>query len=59
LLLPRGDRIRYDEVARDFRQHYQATGARNLKEVESRLRRLDHFFIGRKIASISRPDTDD
>ena len=31
-ILPRVDRIRYEEIAADLRQHYEATGTRNLKE---------------------------
>ena len=30
-ILPRADRIRYDEAAADLRAHYQATGSRDLK----------------------------
>ncbi len=52
-ILPRADRIRYEEVARDLRQHYQATGSRNLEEAEDRVEHLDRFFNGRRIASIN------
>lgn len=31
-ILPRADRVRYDDVATDLRQHYEATGARDLAE---------------------------
>jgi hypothetical protein len=31
-LMPRADRVRYEEAAADLRQHYEATGARDLAE---------------------------
>lgn len=55
-ILPRADRIRYQEVARDLREHYQTTGARNLKEAETRLQHLDRFFQGRRVAALSQAD---
>jgi len=36
-ILPRADRIRYDEVAEDLRRHYQTTGAPDLDEADFRL----------------------
>ncbi len=54
--LPRADRVRYEEVAQDLRQHYQATGTRGLGEAESRLRHLDTFFRGRRVAGIGAPE---
>jgi integrase len=51
-ILPRVDRIRYEEIAEDLRQYYQTTGKRNLEEAEYRLAHLDAFFIGRRIAAI-------
>jgi hypothetical protein len=29
-MMPRADRVRYDEAAADLRQHYEATGTRGL-----------------------------
>lgn len=51
-ILPRVHRISYDEAAQDLRQHYQATGSRNLKEAEFRLEHLAAFFRGRRTAAI-------
>ena len=45
-ILPRADRIRYDEAAEDLRAHYQATGSRDLKEAKCRLAHLERFFGG-------------
>ena len=45
-ILPRADRVRYDEAAADLRQHYRTTGSRDLTEVEKRLKHLDAFFKG-------------
>ncbi len=51
-ILRRADRIRYEEVARDLREHYRTTGSRDLTEAEKRLKHLDRFFSGRRIASL-------
>jgi integrase len=50
--LPRVDRIRYDEVAEDLRQHYRTTGSRDVVEAEKRLKHLDRFFRGMRVAAI-------
>jgi integrase len=51
-MLPRADRIRYEEIAEDLRQHYAATGTRDLDEAEFRLAHLERFFGGRRVAAI-------
>ena len=43
-VLPRADRVRYEEAAADLRQHYKTTGTRDLHEAESRLKHLDPFL---------------
>jgi hypothetical protein len=53
LVLRRVDRISYEEVAKDLREHYQTTGSRNLEEAEYRLKHLDGFFAGQRIAAIN------
>ncbi len=55
-LLPRVDRIRYEEAAADLRRHYTVTGERNLEEAEYRLAHLDAFFAHRRLASIGPAD---
>jgi len=55
-ILPRADRIRYEEVAADLRRHYEATGERNIDEAGARLKHLDAFFRGRRVASIGPAD---
>lgn len=55
-ILPRADRIRYEEVAQDLRDHYQATRSRNLDEVDDRFTQLKRFFAGRRIATINPSD---
>jgi integrase len=55
-ILRRVDRIGYEEAAQDIRQHYQTTGSRDLEEAEHRLRHLDGFFVGRRIAAIGPAD---
>jgi integrase len=51
-MLPRVDKVLYDEAAKDLRQHYQTTGSRDLDEAEGRLAHLDKFFAGRRLASL-------
>ena len=55
-VLPRADRVRYEEVTNDLRQHYQATGSRDMVELEGRLAHLDHVFAGRRVSAIGQPD---
>ncbi len=55
-VLPRVDRIRYEEAAADLRTHYQATGARDLTEAGWRFAHLDPFFRGHRLAAIGPAD---
>jgi integrase len=58
-ILPRVDRIRYDEIAKDLRQHYATTKCRNEDEAEGRLAHLDRFFTGRRVAGIGPAEATD
>ncbi len=51
-MLPRADRVRYDEAAENLREHYRTTGSRNLIEAEKRLKHLDTHFSGARLAGI-------
>jgi len=55
-LLPRADRVRYEEIEADLRQHYQATGSRDLKEYERRVKHLTAAFAGHRVAAIGQVD---
>jgi len=55
-LLPRADRILYDEAAADLRTYYKTTGKRNLREADKRLKHLDAFFRTRRICRIGPAD---
>ncbi len=57
-ILPRADRVRYEEAAADLRQHYEATGVRDLAEYDRRVAHLTRFFAGRRIAGIGQVDVD-
>jgi integrase len=57
-ILPRADRVRYEEIAQDLRQHYQSHGTRDLVEAGCRLTHLDSFFANRRAASIAPDDVD-
>jgi integrase len=51
-MLPRVDRVLYEEAAEDLVTHYQTTGSRKLSEVEKRLKHLARFFTGRRLAAL-------
>lgn len=51
-ILPRVDRIRYQEIAAELRDHYQTTGERDLGEADVRLTWLNKFFRGQRVAAI-------
>lgn len=51
-VLPRADRIRFEEIAADLREDYVTSGARDLKEADTRLNPLKKFFCGRRVAAI-------
>jgi integrase len=55
-ILPRVDRIRYEEVAADLRTHYETTGCRDLDEADGRLAPLKAFFAGYRVARIGPAD---
>lgn len=55
-ILPRVDRIRYEEIAEDLRRHYETSGSRSLKEADGRLKPLKRCFEGRRVASIGTAD---
>jgi integrase len=51
-IFPRADRIYYQELAADLRQHYESTGERNLGEADTRLKPLGKFFAGYRVVNI-------
>jgi len=53
-ILPRVDKVKYDEVRDDLCRYYSATGARELVEVGKRLSHLDKFFGGARVVAIDR-----
>jgi hypothetical protein len=55
-VLPRVDRIKYDEIAADLRTHYATTGERGLEEADDRFAHLDPFFTGRRVARLGPND---
>ena len=55
-IVHRVERIRYEELAHDLRQHYEATGTRDLREFSYRVKHLDRFFAGYRAASIGQPE---
>jgi integrase len=55
VLLPRVDRITYDEARADLVAYYKTSGNRDLGEAEARLKHLDKFFSKRRLVTIT-PD---
>jgi integrase len=58
MILPRADRIRYEELAADLKRHYEATGRRDLKEYAYRVKHLDRVFTAQRAATIGQPAVD-
>ena len=56
-VVPRADRIPYEELATDLRQHYETTGERNLGEADTRLKPLGKFFAGYRVVNIGPSQT--
>jgi integrase len=54
-LLPRVDRITYNEARDDLRTYYETHATRDLAEADARLKHLDRFFAGRRLVAIT-PD---
>jgi hypothetical protein len=52
-VMPRLDRVRYEEIRKDLPEHYATTGRRGVTEVGGRLKHLDRFFGGRRVAHIT------
>jgi hypothetical protein len=52
-VIPRLDRLRYEEIRKDLLEHYATTGRRDADEVGWRLKHLDKFFAGRRVAQIT------
>jgi len=53
-VVPRMDRMLYDEAAADLREFYATSGERNLDEAEVRLKHLDPFFHAMRLTAITR-----
>jgi integrase len=52
-ILPRADRVRYEDIRKDLVEHYATTGRRDAEELGWRLKHLDRFFDGRRVATIT------
>jgi integrase len=55
-ILPRVDRVRYEELAADLRAHYETTGCRDLEEADGRFAHLTAFFAGRRVVTIGQAE---
>ena len=56
-ILPRADRVRFEEATQDLLTFYETTGKRKLEEVGWRLKKLSRFFTGRRLSTIGPADT--
>jgi hypothetical protein len=52
-LLPKVRNTTVETLLADLRAHYETTGQRNLREVDTRLLPLRRFFTGRRASAIS------
>src|SRR5215510_14908204 len=55
-VMPRADRVRWEEAEADLRLYYQTTGHRALDEYTYRVAHLTRVFASRRIASIKAAD---
>jgi len=53
VLLPRVDRITYDEARADLIKYYKTYETRDTGEAEARLKHLDTFFSKRRLVTIT------
>ncbi|HSE04372.1 MAG TPA: site-specific integrase, partial [Methylomirabilota bacterium] len=51
-VLPRADRVRYEEIADDLKRYYETTGKREWREAKARFDHLRQFFIGWRVVAI-------
>ena len=54
-MLPRLDKILYEDARADLRAFYETHKTRDIAEADQRLKRLDPFFMGRRLVTIT-PD---
>jgi len=52
-VLPRLDKITYDEVRDDLVAYYQTRGTRDLNEAKGRLIHIDAYFNGRRLVTVT------
>jgi integrase len=57
-IMPRADRVRFEEAEHDLRNHYEATGTRDLNEYKRRVVHLARAFASIRIAAICQPEVD-
>jgi site-specific recombinase XerD len=55
-MLPRADRVMFEEIAQDLRDYYETTGKRSWNEVRARFDHLAAFFAGYRAAAIGAAD---
>jgi hypothetical protein len=55
-VIPRLDRITYDEARADLLARYDITGSRDLREARQRLAHLDAMFAKRRLVTIGPAD---
>lgn len=55
-VLPRMDKIRYEEARADLVAFYETYGTRDVSEAKARLAHLDPYFAGRKLVTIGPAD---
>lgn len=51
-ILPRVERVTYEDAAKDLRAYYETTGSRDLEEADWRLAHLKPFFTGMRLMAI-------
>jgi len=57
-VMPRQDRVTYETCRTALEEHYRAKKSRDITEFLRRVKHLDTFFAGRRVASITQDDVD-
>lgn len=56
VVIPRMERIRFENLAEDYLNDYRVNGKRSLDQAERNVRHLAEFFAGRRVVAISTAD---
>lgn len=56
LIIPRVEKVRFEDLAQDYENDYRANGRRSLNRAQQNVMHLKKFFGGWRVANITTPD---